>query len=649
MATIHVLSPETIDQIAAGEVVERPLSIVKELVENSIDAGADHITVEIEEGGTTFIRITDNGSGIDSHQVETAFLRHATSKIKDASDLIGVTSLGFRGEALSSIAAVSQVEMITKTRDALTGIRYNIEGGQGGDLQELGAPDGTTIIIRNLFYNIPVRRKFLKSAATEGSYIADVMEHLALSAPNISFKFVNKHQTKFQTSGQGDLKEVIYRIFGKDISDHLIPIDYKSNDIHIHGYLGKPEITRSSRNYETFFVNGRFVKSDLISRALEDAYKPYLMMHKFPFCVLNIEISPDEIDVNVHPSKLEIRFIHREQFYETVKDGVLCAFLNKELTRDGALNAREDVATDLSLRQKLFEKAPEPFEASRLAANNQTDQTNQTNQISQARDFFTEKLRNEDDAEDADDDDVFFEVTDHREASHTNNQSRELFHNSFETSESPPLEQASFHEAFLSEKAKKKHKFIGQYLNTYWLIEYEKNLYIIDQHAAHEKVMYERLISHFKENAAAVMPSQNLLIPLIISLSARAYQTYCEHVDDFAFLGFETEEYGGNEIALRSIPLDLFGCNAKEMFLEVLDELSLGPVNGTPDVIHTKIASMACKAAVKGNMHLSMQEAMALVDELLSLDNPYNCPHGRPTILIFSKQDIERKFKRIIS
>lgn len=632
MAQIAVLDAETIDKIAAGEVVERPLSVVKELVENAMDAGASAITVEITEGGTSFIRVTDNGVGIPQDQIKTAFLRHATSKIHSVEDLLSIHSLGFRGEALSSIAAVSRVEIISKTADNYIGVRYLISGGVQEELSEVGAPDGTTVMVRNLFFNVPVRRKFLKSFATEGSYVADLMEHLAMSRPEIAFKFVVNHDTRFHTSGSGDLREVIYRIYGRDISERLLPVCYERSGIRIEGYVGKPEMNRSNRTFENYFVNRRYIKSDILSRAVEEAYKPYLMQHKYPVCMLSITIPADEIDVNVHPSKMEIRFIRQQEFFDTLYQAVSETLKGKEYIPEIALDEKER-------RKEKAESvsAPEPFEKSRLeipVVREETVYGGDVQNTQNLQDFFqtnrqTRIIGGETASDSTKNGDFHANIIKHDE------------HVIIEKPEQLTL----FSEQMLSESARVKHRILGQLFDTYWLVQYEDKLFIIDQHAAHEKVKFERLMQRVKEKS---VPKQYLDPPIILHLNAKNYQILMEYRQQFEQLGFEIEDFGGSEATVRAVPMDLYGCNEQELFFEMLDELAEGPVKGTPDVIYSKLASMACKSAVKGNMSLTPAEADELIAELLTLDNPYHCPHGRPTIISMSRYELEKKFKRIL-
>ncbi len=669
MPEIAVLDPGTIDKIAAGEVVERPVSVVKELVENAMDAGADAITVEIQEGGVGFIRVTDNGNGIPAAQVRTAFLRHATSKIRNVEDLLHVTSLGFRGEALSSIAAVARVEVVTKTPDQFAGVRYEIDGGKEASFSEVGAPDGTTIMVRNLFYNIPVRRKFLKSFATEGSYIADLMEHLALSRPEISFKFVMNKETRFHTSGNGNLKEVIYRIYGRDISENLLPVACEDHGIRITGFIGKPELNRANRNFEIYFVNHRYIRSAVVSRAIEEAYKPFLMQHKYPFCVLSIEIAADEIDVNVHPSKMEIRFIRQMEFYDMMSRSISEALHGKELIPEVVLDEKERRLEVEAEKKEMVKNAPEPFEKSRMpervgvAKEALVTPDKETEFfVAESKPVYAASVKVEKTSADTVEDDFFTSTGEKPQAvsePRTSAENVSAIEKSVQVPKEPqkqppepeiivenPVQMELFSDKLLTQEAIKEHRILGQIFDTYWLVAFQDKLFIIDQHAAHEKVKFERLMKHLKEKE---VPSQMLNPPIILTLTSRNRGILEEYQDSFAGLGFEIEEFGGNEFAIRAVPMDLYGCDEKQLFEEVLDEIADGPIKGAPDVIYSKLASMACKSAVKGNMKLSMLEAKELIDELLTLDNPYHCPHGRPTIISMSKYEIEKKFKRIVT
>lgn len=624
MAKINILDHQTIDKIAAGEVVERPASVVKELVENAIDAGADAITVEIKEGGTSLIRVTDNGSGIEKSQVENAFLRHATSKISSADDLTSLVSLGFRGEALASIAAVSQVELITKTPGDLTGVRLQIEGGVVKGKEEIGAPQGTTLLVRNLFYNTPPRKKFLKQPRTEGSYVADLMEHLAMSNPKVSFKFLLNGQTKFYTTGSGGLREIVYRIYGKEIADALTDFCCEREGMRVTGLLGKPVINRANRSYEIFYINGRYIRSTLISKAVEEGYREYLMQHKFPFCILHFQVDTEKIDVNVHPSKMEVRIADGPAFYEEVRVAVEEALRGREMIPEVSLftekEQREEAKEEESREALARQEAPEPFER---------------NRILQSREAAAEREKSYVNYESA-----------FRKAPQESMLRQTVEYRAAESAPvGKPEQMELFDDRLLSVKAKEQYEIIGQLFETYWLISYQEKLLIVDQHAAHEKVRYERLMRHLREKDIV---SQSINPPAIVTLSNREKECYLQHQEDFASLGFEIEAFGGNDYAVRGVPMDLYGYTEESFFYEILDELSAETVTGTPESIRTRIATMACKAAVKGNMRISQQEMEALLDELLTLDNPYNCPHGRPTIVSMSKYEIEKKFKRIV-
>lgn len=626
MPQINLLSQSTIDQIAAGEVVERPLNVVKELTENAIDAGADAITVEIKDGGISLIRVTDNGCGIEKDQIKKAFLRHATSKITTIEDLNSIESLGFRGEALSSIAAVSQVEVITKTSDELTGIRYAIAGGKEEEIEEVGAPDGTTFLVHNLFYNIPARKKFLKQPQTEGSYVADMMEHLALSHPDRSIKFVNGGQVRFHTSGNGNLKEIIYRIYGRDTAEALIPFQYEGESFSVNGYLGKPELNRSNRNFEVCFMNGRYIRNDVIEKAMEEGYRSYLMQHKFPFYVLHFQMDQLAIDVNVHPAKMEIRIHQGKELYEELSKQVALCIQQRELIPEVKL-VRE--AEEI----KTLQKTPEPFEINRTRMLADTDADYSASQP-KVQDFLQNTTFNRVIGA------VFPAKKDKNAGIHDN-----IIKSADQVIVEKPVQLELFEDRFLSEEARNSYRIMGQIFDTYWLVSLKDKLFIIDQHAAHEKVKYERLV---KELEAKSVASQALNPPVVISLTGKEEEILCEFKDSFAALGFEIEEFGSGAYMIRSMPADLYGCSEKEFFMNVLDEIADNPMRGTPDVILQKLASMACKAAVKGNHSLSEAEAGGLIDELLKLEDPYHCPHGRPTIISMTKYEIEKKFKRIL-
>lgn len=630
MAKIQVLDAGTVDKIAAGEVVERPASVVKELVENAIDAGAASITVEIKEGGISFIRITDNGSGIEALEVRHAFLRHATSKITSAEDLHGVKSLGFRGEALSSIAAVAKVELITKTRDALTGVRYLCEGAEEKEFSEVGAPDGTTIIVRSLFFNTPVRRKFLKQPQTEGGYVVDLMEHMALSRPDVAFRLTVNNQLKFHTSGNGNLKEVIYRIYGRETAANLVEIQEEREGFSVSGYLGKPILNRSNRSFETYFINGRYIKSNVLAKAIEDGCSQYLMQHKFPFAVLHFAIDTALVDVNVHPTKMDVRFTDGSRIYAFIAEAVSGAFQRREMIPEAVLDEPKRAAESVP-EPKV--SVPEPFEKRRAERFRVEEELKYEADKPKMQDFMQNPVWAQMSGQ------SLREKTQENEGLPASDEEKE------NTMPRNPVQMNFFEEKLLSRENRGEYRILGQIFDTYWLLAYRDRLFIIDQHAAHEKVKYERLMRRFREKEIV---SQSLNPPIVATLSAKEAQAFWEYRDVFAGLGFVIEEFGGNEYAIRGVPAELYGCQEKELFTEVLDELLDSPLYKNLTVVEEKLASMACKAAVKGNHAFSMAEAEALIDELLTLDNPYNCPHGRPTIISMSRYELEKKFKRIV-
>mgnify|MGYP003278456210 FL=1 len=714
MKTISVLDKNTIDKIAAGEVIERPSSIVKELVENAIDAGSNAVTVEIKDGGTTLVRITDNGEGIAPSEVKKAFMRHATSKITKAEDLFGITSLGFRGEALSSIAAVCQVELITKTAGELTGVRYAIEGGEEKtpEPEEIGAPEGTTFKVRNVFYNTPVRRKFLKSPQTEAGYINDLMERLALSHPEVSFKFINNNQNRLHTSGNSNLKDIIYGIYGREITANLVEVHGEAPFGTLTGYIGKPIISRGNRNYENYFINGRYIRSSIISKAIEDAYKNFMMQHKYPFTVLHFQLDGDLLDVNVHPTKMELRFSDQEGMYRLVYETVRNALVGREMIPDVHVG-KEAPAPKEPPKKESF---PEPFEVKRREAMMQekraeakktaatiyaTPGTNAT-KTEAAASIVRERPNYSSSRDEGGFAKSLYEVPENLlkpterkvdeqaemekwtsegknpalklQARPATNDTTAASSAAMETPtsakpaeaelppESPippavpsesepatsvqsPKQMDLFEEKLLSKEHIKEHRIIGQLFETYWLVEFHEKLYIIDQHAAHEKVLFERTMKSLKDKEYT---AQQISPPLIVSLSIKEQELLNKYMKNFETIGFEIEPFGGDEFSIRAVPGNLFGLAERDVFLEMLDSLDKDTGRVNEDLINEKIASMSCKAAVKGNHRLSEKEAEALIDELLTLDNPYNCPHGRPTIIAMSKYELEKKFKRIV-
>ena len=718
MSSIHLLDENTINQIAAGEVVERPSAVVKELVENAMDAKATAITVEIKDGGLSFIRVTDNGTGIDKDDIPLAFMRHATSKIYTAEDLLCIKSLGFRGEALSSIAAVAQVELITKTPSALNGYRYIIEGGIEKSIEEIGCPAGTTIIVRNLFFNTPARRKFLKSATTEAGYIGDLMEKLMVAHPEVSFKYIVNNQIKLQSSGNNNTKDILYSIFGRDIASQLLALRHEGDKVKINGYIGKPGINRSNRAYENYFINGRYVKNHIITKAIEDAYKPFLMQHKYPFTSIYLELEPSLIDVNVHPQKMELRLRNGEEIYQLLHNLIRNALTGNELIPRVSLSEpgadKADMSADLQavgipepfetnrrlymkeqvlkhteneyskgqiLYKKLSDKNADYITATRpliqadieipgilKSHNNQANNAAYPTENKAAKNIEAAVSDSSKTAADADTKEApavteFSKTAAVSENSNTGTESSKAAAATWNTeaveaafgSKRPVNEQmtlfdsvsAEVHAPFLSDKAMEEHKIIGQLFNTYWLVEYKKELYIIDQHAAHEKVLYERLMAAAKNKA---FHSQQLMPPLVLTLTLKEQEVIKKHEDVLKELGYEFEHFGGNEYSIRAVPADLYSLSEKALLLEFIDELAeeaIGNIGSSASILE-KIASISCKAAVKANHAMTYDEALSLIKELLTLENPYNCPHGRPVIVSISQYELEKKFKRII-
>ena len=664
MPQIQVLDQITIDKIAAGEVIERPASIVKELVENSIDAKAASVTVEIQDGGISLIRVTDNGSGIEREDIRNAFLRHSTSKIRKVEDLAHIASLGFRGEALSSISAVTRTELITKTKEDTFGTRYVIEGGVEQSLEDAGAPDGTTFLVRQLFYNVPARRKFLKTPMTEAGHVQDLLMRLALSHPEVAFTFINNGQTKMRTSGNGKLKDVIYSIYGREAAANLIELDYSMDGLVMKGYLGKPVITRGNRNFENYFVNGRYVKNAMLSKAIEDAYKDFLMQHKFPFVVIHFQVDGEKIDVNVHPTKMEMRFQRQQDVYNIVYEGVHRTLLEPELIPQVEAPAPNVISQPKSESPFLLKPktAPQPMEKKPEEKEEPHDEA-----------YFMKKMKERvlsyhqrnSSAEVAKKEQIFRPQAQAERIKDALARAKEVEKQPQKQAEEQPeliretpvyetkpvteekAEQLNlFEEHLLKREKKAEYKLIGQVFETYWLVEFENSLYIIDQHAAHERVLYERTLKEMKNRE---FTAQYLSPPIILSLSMQEAQVLNENMDRFTRIGFEIEPFGGEEYAVRAIPDNLFGIAKKELLLEMLDDLADGiSTSMTPELIDEKVASMSCKAAVKGNNRLSAQEADALIGELLLLENPYHCPHGRPTIIAMTQRELEKKFKRIV-
>lgn len=668
MPEIQLLDQATINQIAAGEVIDRPSSVVKELLENAIDAKATAITVEIKDGGISFIRITDNGCGIEKDQVRKAFLRHATSKLHTIDDLLDIGSLGFRGEALSSIAAIAQVELISKPPEAMLGISYQIEDGEEKSLTQIGAPDGTTILVRNLFYHVPARKKFLKTAATEGNYINQLMENMAMLRPDISMRFINGGQNKLYTSGNGRLKDLIYTIYGREISSNVLEINYECPLFAVTGYIGKPIISRGNRTFENYYINGRFVKSRLIAAAIEQAYKPFMMQHRYPFTVLHIKIKPELIDVNVHPAKMEVRFQQENEIYELLAGAIENTLRGKEFIPD----VSDDGKAEKKVQEK--QKLPEPFEQRRLQAMKEIippppaehKTQNEQKPSAEHKTQSEQKLpRNEEQPKVSSklsepvceykaekkqtikDSDSKWESASgiHKRIGQDVSQTVNQMPTQPEQKLEKPEQQTLFTEPLLSEKARIHHRLIGQLFDTYWLIQYGNQLYIMDQHAAHEKVNYERLMEAYRKKERI---TQFVSPPMVISLTRAEEAILEEFKSEFERIGFTIEPYGGREYAISEIPANLYGINEKDLLLEMLSDLEDRGSMQPSELIASKLASMSCKAAIKGGQKISFKEADALVSQLLTLENPYACPHGRPTIITMTKYELEKKFKRIV-
>ncbi len=716
---IKVLDQNTINKIAAGEVIEKPSSVIKELVENSIDSGATAVTVEVKGGGLSFLRVTDNGAGIKKDEVKLAFLRHATSKLVTVEDLLSISSLGFRGEALASIAAVAQVEMITKTADDVTGLRYQIHGGKEISSEEIGAPGGTTIIVRNLFYNIPARKKFMKTDATETSYIYDLMCRICMSHPEISFKFIANGTDKLFTSGNGKLRDIIYHIYGRDITSNLLEINAENDYMKISGYIARPCISRGNRSFEGYYVNHRYIKSAVLTKAIEDAFRTFVMIHKFPFTEINFQVRPDLLDVNVHPTKMELKFANSQDIYSFTYNAIRETLLFKELIPDVAPGKDPKPET---FKQRDVGKAPEAFENKRREAivraeertvpqsqpeqHRSAEPQNQPEQLRSAEtqtspqqlcpiepqtssqpvhpviEIIDETSSSNNKGSDVIDNNKMEKPAgNYIYADRNNDLERDIVQNRNVVNESPAytapaparpsvtaatqdstvsaasaaayieeagkkyVQQDMFQEKFLTKEARAKHRLIGQLFKTYWLIEYDGKFFIMDQHAAHEKVKYEELMENYKNKK---IYSQYLMPPAVVTLSAAEIEFLHENMDMFEALGYQIENFGGREFKLNAVPDNLFGLDGRELFIDFIADASSSAKKVTIDTFIHKLSTMACKAAIKGNTEISFKEADALIDQLLKLENPYTCPHGRPTVISMTEAEIEKKFKRIV-
>ena len=704
---IKVLDQNTINKIAAGEVIEKPSSVIKELVENSIDSGATAVTVEVKGGGLSFLRVTDNGAGIKKDEVKLAFLRHATSKLVTVEDLLSISSLGFRGEALASIAAVAQVEMITKTADDVTGLRYQIHGGKEISSEEIGAPGGTTIIVRNLFYNTPARKKFMKTDATEISYIYDLICRICMSHPEISFKFIANGTDKLFTSGNGKLRDIIYHIYGRDITSNLLEINAENDYMKISGYIARPCISRGNRSFEGYYVNHRYIKSAVLTKAIEDAFRTFVMIHKFPFTEINFQVRPDLLDVNVHPTKMELKFANSQDIYSFTYNAIRETLLFKELIPDVAPGKDPKPET---FKQRDVGKAPEAFENKRreaiVRAEERTIPQNQPEQLRSAEtqtspqqlcpiepqtssqpvppviEIIDETSSSNNKGSDViDNNKTEKPAGNYIYADRNNDLERAIVQNRNVVNESPAytapaparpsvtaatqdstvsaasdaayieeagkkyVQQDMFQEKFLTKEARAKHRLIGQLFKTYWLIEYDGKFFIMDQHAAHEKVKYEELMENYKNKK---IYSQYLMPPAVVTLSAAEIEFLHENMEMFEALGYQIENFGGREFKLNAVPDNLFGLDGRELFIDFIADASSSAKKVTIDTFIHKLSTMACKAAIKGNTEISFKEADALIDQLLKLENPYTCPHGRPTVISMTEAEIEKKFKRIV-
>lgn len=702
---IKVLDQNTINKIAAGEVIEKPSSVIKELVENSIDSGATAITVEVKGSGLSFLRVTDNGAGIKKDEVKLAFLRHATSKLVTVEDLLSISSLGFRGEALASIASVAQVEMITKTADDVTGLRYQIHGGREISSEEIGAPGGTTIIVRNLFYNTPARKKFMKTDPTEISYIYDLMCRICMSHPKISFKFTSNGTDKLFTSGNGKLRDIIYHIYGRDITSNLLEINAENDYMKISGYIARPCISRGNRTFEGYYVNHRYIKSAVLTKAIEDAFRTFVMIHKFPFTEINFQVRPDLLDVNVHPTKMELKFANSQDIYSFTYNAIRETLLFKELIPDVAPGKDPKPET---FKQRDVGKAPEAFENKRREAivraeertvpqsqpvNPVAPQT-QPEQLCPAEpqtlpqpvrpviEIIDETSSSNNKGSDViDNNKTEKPAGNYIYADRNNDLERSIVQNRNVVNESSAytapaparpsvtaatpdstvsaasdaayieeagkkdVQQDMFQEKFLTKEARAKHRLIGQLFKTYWLIEYDGKFFIMDQHAAHEKVKYEELMENYKNKK---IYSQYLMPPAVVTLSAAEIEFLHENMEMFEALGYQIENFGGREFKLNAVPDNLFGLDGRELFIDFIADASSSAKKVTIDTFIHKLSTMACKAAIKGNTEISFKEADALIDQLLKLENPYTCPHGRPTVISMTEAEIEKKFKRIV-
>lgn len=628
MKRINILDEHTSNKIAAGEVVERPSSVVKELMENSIDADAKNITIEIEEGGVSLIRIIDDGHGIHRDDIKKAFLPHATSKIKDVDDIYSIMTLGFRGEALASIASISKVSLKSKIENEDFGSEILIEGGEIISLTDIGTNKGTIIEVKDLFYNVPARKKFLKTISREGALIGDIVNRIALSHPEISIKFYNNGKKVLHTFGTGNLIDVIRTIYGKNISDNLIYFENKEEAISLYGYIGKEEISRGSRNNQSIFVNGRYIKNKTIVAAVENAFKSFATVNKFPFFVLFIELYPEFVDVNIHPTKAEIKFKEDRGIFKKVFDAVHKAFRNEVFEEfyipEEETRSEEDTKSVEEIKFTINDMPKEDLEDDNKKIihkdleNLTYEEVRKEEEIYNSLKELSASIKPRHD--NYEDKPVIYE-----EKKEINIQNNQVENNKI--AKFPNL------------------KVIGQFNKMYILAEYEDILYIIDQHAAHEKILFEKYLKNIEEGDIVV---QQLLVPILIDLTTDDYCYYDENAEIFFKAGFIIENFGGNTISIKEVPYFLGKLDAKNLFMNILDNIKSLGSGKTTEVKYNRIATLACKAAVKANNYLNESEMEKLINDLRYIEDPFHCPHGRPVIIKFTNYDLDKKFRRIV-
>lgn len=661
MQKIRLLDAKTINKIAAGEVVESPKSVVKELTENAIDADASSVTIEIKEGGISYIRISDNGSGIPKEQVKEAFLRHATSKMTQIEDLEHIFTLGFRGEALASIAAVAQVEMLTKTKEEETGTRIVIHAGEIQEIEDTACREGTSITVKNLFYNVPARRKFLKKPATESGYVSDLVNKIALGHPEVAIHYINNGNTVLHTAGNNDPKTAVFYVYGKEAANSMLPISYQKGEYAVSGLIGKPELCRANRNYENLFINGRFIKNPVVSAAVEDAYKTKLLIGKFPVFVLNLEVAPAQVDVNVHPAKLEVRFKSDDEVYEFFYAAVAKALQETVLIPKAVLEKKPKERLPQAEQQTLAElpqrveqpkeeipkateipskEIPLPKSEGVLLSEEERERLLRTaeekpKQTVQSGRSVDELLKRTPKAEGFAQTAVPYRKEEPKPIPKAEQP--------LQKEEQPAVSEQEEKNAEPKKAFFQEYRIIGQVFRTYWIVEQGDCLYLIDQHAAHERVLYEEFMKKFKEEKIA---SQRMLMPLMLNLTPMETEVLRSNRELLESFGFELEEFG-EKYALRATPHLLQNPTEVGFFTDILDRLTEERISNVYDTKLLAVATMACKAAVKGHDVLSTREAEALIHQLLALEHPFTCPHGRPTIIELTKYEMEKMFKRI--